>query len=285
MLTSLDHVVVAVNDLARATDTYRRLLGREISWRGEHPSFGTANVLFRLSNTYIELLAPTGEAALAARLRQHLQERGEGLFALAFGTADAVACAEALRQGGLGASAPVEGSGREAISGAERRWRNVFVDEDATRGVFLFAIEHLSPPESLRPAAPTGAESAAVTGLDHVVIMSPNADASAQLYGQRLGIRLALDRVFEARGVRLLFFRIGGVTVEIASSLAGGGAEDGDRLWGMSYKVAHVAAARQRVAEAGFDVSEVRPGHKPGTRVCTVRGETHGVQTLFIGPE
>ena len=47
MLTSLDHVVVAVNDLARATDTYRRLLGREISWRGEHPGFGTANVLFR----------------------------------------------------------------------------------------------------------------------------------------------------------------------------------------------------------------------------------------------
>ena len=79
------------------------------------------------------------------------------------------------------------------------------------------------------------------------------------------------DRVFEARGVRLLFFRIGGVTVEIASSLAGGGADDGDRLWGMSYKVADVAAARQRVAEAGFEVSEVRGG-TPSPRNPGVHG-------------
>ena len=60
MLTHLDHVIVAVRDLEAATQTLARLLGRGPSWRGEHPDLGTANVLFRLSNTYAE---PSARAA------------------------------------------------------------------------------------------------------------------------------------------------------------------------------------------------------------------------------
>ncbi len=42
--------------------------------------------------------------------------------------------------------------------------------------------------------------------------------------------------------------------------------------------------ARARVSAAGFDVSSVRAGFKPGTRVCTVRGRPLGVDTLLIEP-
>ncbi|MBW2374309.1 MAG: glyoxalase, partial [Deltaproteobacteria bacterium] len=45
-----------------------------------------------------------------------------------------------------------------------------------------------------------------------------------------------------------------------------------------------IEAARARVAQAGFDVSGIRPGAKPGTSVCSVRGEPLGVATLLIGP-
>ena len=38
------------------------------------------------------------------------------------------------------------------------------------------------------------------------------------------------------------------------------------------------------LAKQGFDVSEVRAGRKPGTRVFTVRSETHGVATLCLEP-
>ena len=43
-----------------AMDLYGRLLGRRPSWRGEHPGYGTANTLFRLDNTYLELLLELG---------------------------------------------------------------------------------------------------------------------------------------------------------------------------------------------------------------------------------
>ena len=286
LLNGLDHVVVGVRDLEAAAATYSALLGREPSWRGEHAQLGTGNALFRLRNTYLELLAPTGEGEFARDLEARIERDGEGLLALAFATDDADACAAALRERGLPAADPIDGEGRDTSSGVVRRWRNVLLPERATRGLFLFAIEHRSPAEALPLAEPIGDEQAAASGIDHVVVRSSEPDACRDLYAERLGIRLALDRSFEERGVRLMFFRIGGVTLEVAAPLGPAVDPDArDRLWGLAYWIPDVAAGRKRVADAGFDVSDVRPGNKPGTRVCTVRDQPHGVATLLIGPD
>ena len=86
----------------------------------------------------------------------------------------------------------------------------------------LFAIEHLSRRLRLsRPALPAGDERAAIFGLDHAVVRTANAEAAKALYGDRLGLRLALDRTFPQWGARLLFFRVGGITLEVAAALAG----------------------------------------------------------------
>lgn len=285
MLTTLDHVLILVRDLEEATARCADLLGRAPSWRGAHPALGTANALFRLDNTYLELLCPRGSGDVAAMLEARLEERGEGLLGLAFGTDDADACAAWLRERGLPAAAPAAGEGRELTTGAVRRWRNVHLPPEATRGVLIFAIEHLSPAEALPRAEIGGDPKSAIAGIDHVVVLSEDAEASRRLYGDGLGLRLALDRRFPERGTRLLFFRIGGITVEIGSGLEPSRSPDApDRLWGLAYAVADVDRARERVAAAGFDVSEVRPGRKAGTRVCTVRGDPWGVATLLIGP-
>ncbi len=284
MLQTLDHVVIAVHDLAAAIDDYAQLLGRPPTWRGRHPELGTANALFPVENAYLELLSPVGEGPVAEHLGRRLAGAGDGLFALAFGTADASQCAALLRGQGLPAGDPVDGGGIEEGTGRERRWRSVFLPSSATRGVWLFAIQHLSPADRLPGGAAAGEMGAVVSGLDHVVVTTSDPEGAIALYRDRLGLRLALDRRFEQRGVRLLFFRIGGVTVEIAAGLAAPATGEGDRLWGVAHRVADVEAARRRLADQGFDVSDVRAGNKPGTRVCTVRSRTCGVATLLIGP-
>jgi catechol 2,3-dioxygenase-like lactoylglutathione lyase family enzyme len=284
LLTRLDHVILAVRDLDVASATLVGLLGRRPSWRGTHPGLGTRNALFRLENTYLELLSPGGEGPVAERLRARLGRAGEGLLGLAFGTADADAARTALAARGLGPGPVAAGRGREEASGQEREWLGFGLAEGATRGVPILVVEHRSPPDALPLVAPEAPE-AAVLALDHVVVRSADADASRALYGDGLGLRLALERSFPDWGVRLLFFHVGGTTVEVAASLDEAARPDApDTLWGLSLRVADAEAARERLVAAGFDVSDTRAGRRPGTRVCTVRGEPLGVATLILAP-
>jgi catechol 2,3-dioxygenase-like lactoylglutathione lyase family enzyme len=285
MLDCLDHVILAVRDLEATTRAMARLLGRSPSWRGEHPVAGTANTLFRVENTTLELLAPLGAGPEADALGAWLDTRGEGMLGLAFGTGDADACHAFFSERGLEPDPVEKGLGRDVESGAFREWRRVSLPLARTRGVLLFAIQHGSP--DLLPESPIlGDESAAVAGLDHTVVMTPDADATKALYGDGLGLRLALDREFPDWGARLLFFRVGDITVEIGARLGEGDdkSPDTDRLWGLSWRVRSAEAARARLLEADFDVSDVRDGRKPGTRVLTVRSGTCGVPTLLIEP-
>ena len=291
MLTQIDHLVIATGDLEKSQQECVALLGRSPSWSGEHPTFGTRNVIFRLANTYIELLAPSGEGPVSGMLSSHMEEYGPGLFALALATDDAAAAVTTMRERGLSPSDPVEGLAHDDPSGAFRRFRNVWLPEQDTRGVRLFVIEHLSEPELLPLALPVGEEDAVVERVDHVVVMTREPDRAVAFYGEQLGIRLALDRTFEKRGLRLLFFRLGGTTLEISAPLgdhaelgASGAASEHDRLWGVAYSVTDADAARARMLEAGLGASEVREGHKPGTRVFSVASNPLGVPTLVIQP-
>jgi len=294
VLTSLDHVVLAVEDLPAATRTWGRLLGRRPSWVGEHAGAGSRNTLFRLADTYLELLAPDGPGPVGDALRAWLAARGEGPLGLAFATDDAEACRAAFAARGLEPGPVEKGLGRDVESGAFREWLRVPLPLARTRGVLIFAIEHRSPAALLPEAGATGRAEAAVSGLDHAVVRTADPEAAIALYGDGLGLRLALDRTFPQWGARLLFFRVGGVTVEIAARVASpaadgalpaeGEPDEADRFWGLSWRVPDADAARERLARDGFDVSDVRTGRKPGTRVATVRGPTHGVATLLLEP-
>jgi len=190
-----------------------------------------------------------------------------------------------LRERGLRATDPVAGEGRDERGAGLRRWRNVHLPPEQTRGVLLFAIEHGSPADALPDAVPTS-ESGVVRAIDHVVIRTADPEATIALYGNALGLRLALDRTFEERGVRLIFFRVGGVTVEVAARAGADPDRDvPDEPWGIAWQVDDVVAAQARLRSAGFDVSDTRAGNKAGTRVCSVRAGTHGVPTLVIGPD
>ena len=78
MIDRLDHVIVLVDALDAATLRTAALLGRPASWQGEHPGQGTANALFRLDNTYLELLSPVCDAGFGKHLRERLDREGEG---------------------------------------------------------------------------------------------------------------------------------------------------------------------------------------------------------------
>jgi hypothetical protein len=79
-----------------------------------------------------------------------------------------------------------------------------------------------------------------------------------------------------------MFFRCGDLLVEIVHRPVAGADAAHDKLWGLSWRVADADATRARLAAGGLEVSEVRAGRKPGTRVVSVRSGTCGVHTLLV---
>jgi len=61
MIGRLNHVAIAVNDLAQAMRTYREMLGADVSDPVPQPDHGVTTVFITLPNTKIELIAPLGE--------------------------------------------------------------------------------------------------------------------------------------------------------------------------------------------------------------------------------
>lgn len=120
-----------------------------------------------------------------------------------------------------------------------------------------------------------------VQAIDHVVIHTPDPDRAIALWRDQVGLRLALDRAFPKRGLRLVFFRSSGVTLEFAGPLPAPTDRSGpDLLYGIAYRVQQLGTCRARLLAAGLDISELRPGHKSGTTVATVR--SLDVPTLLI---
>jgi methylmalonyl-CoA/ethylmalonyl-CoA epimerase len=67
MIGRLNHVAIAVRDIAKAANVYRRMLGAEVSAPVAQPAHGVTTVFITLPNTKIELLEPLGEASPIAK--------------------------------------------------------------------------------------------------------------------------------------------------------------------------------------------------------------------------
>jgi methylmalonyl-CoA/ethylmalonyl-CoA epimerase len=61
MIGRLNHVAIAVPDLAKGADAYRSMLGARVSEIQAVPLHGVSVVFVELPNTKIELLEPLGE--------------------------------------------------------------------------------------------------------------------------------------------------------------------------------------------------------------------------------
>ncbi|MBR1226032.1 MULTISPECIES: VOC family protein [unclassified Bradyrhizobium] len=284
MITGLDHVVVLTGDISAGEAAYQTLFGRTPAWRNSGD--GAERVLFTLDNVTLELMAPSGDGEAAERIRAVLAAQGEGLASLCFRTNDITKLHRRLDRLTLKPEPVAEVESRDAVTEATLSWKRTRAATDATRGIRMFFLELAKErPLSVR----TGP--ASITAMDHVVVSTPDPERAAALYGARLGLDMALDRSHPDWG-RLMFFRCGDLIVEVTHrpGKPADGAQDKlqdklrDRLRGLCWRVADIDATHARLTAAGVDVSEIRTGRKPGTRVMTVRNGTCGVPTLLVQP-
>ncbi|MBR0872088.1 VOC family protein [Bradyrhizobium tropiciagri] len=276
MITGLDHVVVLTGDIAAAGAAYETLFARAPSWRNSGD--GADRVLFTLDNTTLELMAPRGDDEAAQRVRSALATQGEGLASLCFRTNDIDGMHRRLDRLTLRPEPVVEVESPDETSGARLSWKRTRAATEATRGVRMFFLER----EQERPLS-VRTTPASITAMDHVVVATTDPERAAALYGARLGLDMALDRSHPEWG-RLMFFRCGDLVIEVTYRSDKADPAASDRLRGICWRVSDIDATHARLVAAGVDVSDVRTGRKPGTRVMTVRSGTSGVPTLLVQP-
>jgi len=76
MIGRLNHVAIAVRDIAKASNVYRQTLGAEVSDPVPQPEHGVTTVFVTLPNTKIELLEPLGEGSPIAKFLERNPEGG-----------------------------------------------------------------------------------------------------------------------------------------------------------------------------------------------------------------
>ena len=276
MINRLDHLIVSVKDIAIAEDNFTKFFGSEPVWRGEHSELGTINAIYNFSNTYFEILAAKGEGIGATLVKQSIEEKGEGLTGIVLGTDNIQDCENQILNKDFKSSTISNGEGMDFDNGKVRRWKNLFLPDNLTRGLFAFLIEHT---EGELPM-PDNFPDSSIHKLDHVVINTNDPDGFIEVYQNIYGLRLALDQTIEKWGGRMLFFRLNKTTIEVIGKKDD--KETEDKLWGLAWDVKDLEATHERLVKGGFDLTPIKDGRKPNTLVSTVKSNTHNIPTLLI---
>lgn len=111
VLGRVNHIAIAVPDLASATASYRDVLGARVTAPQALPEHGVTVVFVELPNTKVELLEPLGEVSPIAAFLQ--KSPGGGMHHICYEVSDIVAARDRLIAGGarvLGDGSPKIGA-------------------------------------------------------------------------------------------------------------------------------------------------------------------------------
>jgi methylmalonyl-CoA/ethylmalonyl-CoA epimerase len=114
MIGRLNHVAIAVRDIAKAAEVYRRTLGAQVSAAVAQPAHGVTTVFITLPNTKIELLEPLGESSPIARFLD--RNPNGGIHHVCYEVDDIRAARDKLREEGM----RVLGDGEPKIGAHDR---------------------------------------------------------------------------------------------------------------------------------------------------------------------
>ncbi len=97
LLTEIDHVAIAVNDLEAAIAWYGDVFGATVDHREVVERDGVEEALLKVAESYVQLLTPTRDDSTVAK---YLATKGEGLHHVGYRVDDCAAALQAIKDGG-----------------------------------------------------------------------------------------------------------------------------------------------------------------------------------------
>lgn len=131
MLGKIEHIALAVSDMEAAIKHYTEIWGLSLEHREVVEDQGVEEAMFRMGESYIQLLAPLSPDTTVGKF---IERRGEGLHHIAYEVDDIDAELKSLKQSGVPLidQEPRRGS---------RRTRIAFVHPKGNKGVLVELVE------------------------------------------------------------------------------------------------------------------------------------------------
>jgi methylmalonyl-CoA/ethylmalonyl-CoA epimerase len=98
MIGRLNHVAIAVRDIAKAAEVYKSTLGAEVSETVPQHEHGVSTVFISLPNTKIELLEPLGDKSPILKFLE--KNPDGGIHHICYEVDDIIAARDALKSKG-----------------------------------------------------------------------------------------------------------------------------------------------------------------------------------------
>lgn len=131
LLTEIDHIAIAVEDLDAAIADYRETFDVTVDHREIVESDGVEEALLKVADSYIQLLTPTRDDSPVAK---YLEKKGEGLHHIGYRVADCAQALEAVKAAGHRVLDEVPRPGSRGTTVA-------FVHPKALHGVLIELVE------------------------------------------------------------------------------------------------------------------------------------------------
>jgi catechol 2,3-dioxygenase-like lactoylglutathione lyase family enzyme len=215
-IRQIDHIVIAVHDLAQAIDDYRAL-GFTVAPGGDHPGRASHNALVVFADgAYLELIAWKAPAP-DDRWYRDLGRAGEGLVDFALLPSDTAALARVARERRLATFSGTVDGGRLRPDGVQVRWQTA---RNATADL-PFLCGDLTPRALRVPEGAARTHANGARGVHRLDVAVHEVERSLAGYRALLGeafdeavCRPAVDA---ATGLLAADVRIGNATVRLLS--------------------------------------------------------------------
>lgn len=184
MPESIDHVVIAVRDLAQASADYQKL-GFTVTPGGYHTGGATHNALVSFEDgSYFELIAFTEPDTPQGHKWWQKFSKGEGTVDFALLAADLNAEAERIGKTSIAVDGPHDG-GRKRPDGIPIAWKMLSISSDDAP--LPFVIEDVTARELRVPPGAATRHPLGIAGIAGVTVLVPDLDRAAVIYEAFLG--------------------------------------------------------------------------------------------------
>ena len=275
MLQKLDHITLLSSNFEEAVQNYEIILGYPAVWHSTQTAQGSSRALFKVGEIALQIVSPQHNDSVKSEDGDGRETSSNYISSISLASDNIEETHRILKRREL------EPTEITAYDNFDQERREFTCRNAKIKNVEVKVVEPLSgfdeSPKRLNGEIPS---------LDHLVIDTPNVERAAATYGARMGFRLALERHAPEWKVHFLFFRIGEITFEVVHRLGvNHDINSLDRTFGFSWATKDLESTHQRLVSRGRDVSEIRVGRRPGSRVFTLRDKTCDIPTIFIEHE